>query len=76
MSAGQRRGAMMGCLRIDHPDIEQVIDAKRDPARLRKVDVPIYIGDPSRFRTALGFAPEIPFDRTLDDILSAARAAT
>lgn len=47
-----------------------------DPARLRKVDVPIYIGDPSRFRTALGFAPEIPFDRTLDDILSAARAAT
>ncbi|HXQ47095.1 MAG TPA: ribonucleotide reductase N-terminal alpha domain-containing protein, partial [Caulobacteraceae bacterium] len=35
MSAGQRRGAMMGCLRIDHPDIEAFIDAKRDPLRLR-----------------------------------------
>lgn len=47
-----------------------------DPARLRKVDVPVYIGDPSRFRTALGFAPEIPFARTLDDILGAVRGAT
>ncbi len=35
MSAGSRRGAMMGTLRCDHPDIEAFIDAKHDPIKLR-----------------------------------------
>ncbi|MEO0362768.1 MAG: ribonucleotide reductase N-terminal alpha domain-containing protein, partial [Pseudomonadota bacterium] len=35
MSAGSRRGAMMAVMRCDHPDIEDFVDAKRDPARLR-----------------------------------------
>ena len=57
-SAGQRRGAMMGCLRIDHPDIEAFIDAKRDPHRFRNFNLSVLVTD--GFMTALGSDAEWP----------------
>jgi GDP-4-dehydro-6-deoxy-D-mannose reductase len=45
------------------------IEVKTDPARLRPSDVPVLLGDASRFQAATGWAPTIPFERTLADML-------
>ena len=44
-----------------------------DPALVRPVDVPRLIGDPAKLRAATGWEQELAFDRTLADVLDAAR---
>ncbi|MBN2199342.1 MAG: GDP-mannose 4,6-dehydratase [Candidatus Aminicenantes bacterium] len=45
------------------------IEVRQDPARLRKTDIPFLAGDGSKLRRETGWAPEIPFSRTLGDLL-------
>jgi len=50
------------------------IEVRQDPARLRPSDVPVLLGDCSRFRNETGWKPEIPFEQTLRDMLDYWRA--
>jgi len=45
------------------------IEIKPDPSRLRPSDVPLLLGDYSKFHKATGWKPTIPFRQTLSDIM-------
>ncbi len=45
------------------------VDVQQDPSRLRPSDVPVLLGDSSKFRKATNWEPKIPYDKTLSDML-------
>ena len=52
------------------------ITVKTDPARLRPSDVMILEGDPGKVHKATGWKVEIPFERTLTELLDYWRQRT
>jgi GDP-4-dehydro-6-deoxy-D-mannose reductase len=45
------------------------IKVQQDPARMRPSDVEILLGDSTKFRKVTGWKLEIPFEKTMRDLL-------
>lgn len=52
----------------------QSVDIEVDPNRLRPSDPAILLGDSTKFRKRTGWAPKIPFEKTMADLLDYWRA--
>ena len=46
------------------------IEIEQDPSRLRPNDTPIILGDRTRIEADTGWAPRIPLEKTVDDLLA------
>ena len=51
------------------------VKIEQDPARFRPNDTPLVLGDHSRLTTDTGWTPQIPFEQTVQDLLSYWRQA-
>ena len=71
MSAGFRRGAMMGTMRCDHPDIEEFIRVKHDAGRLRMFNLSVLVTDAFMTAIAEDGPWELQFDGTVHKVLPA-----
>ncbi|HLM90835.1 MAG TPA: GDP-mannose 4,6-dehydratase [Thermoplasmata archaeon] len=78
---GEAYNIASGVPRLVRQNLETLLTFARNPItvesapeKIRRVDEPVHLADISRL-TALGWAPSIPFEQTLRDILESWRAA-
>jgi ribonucleoside-diphosphate reductase alpha chain len=62
VSAGHRRGAMMSVLRVDHPDIEEFIRAKKDASTLTNFNISVGVTDEFMSCVTTGKPFDLVFD--------------
>lgn len=51
-------------------------EIKTDPSKMRKVDIPMLIGNGNKFAKLTGWKPKLKFEKTLEDLLNFWRAKT
>lgn len=62
-SAGHRRGAEMGVLRIDHPDIEEFVRMKQKPGVLEAFNISVAVSDEFMRSLAVGVPFPLRFEK-------------
>lgn len=55
---------------ISHSTIKDDLSVETDPDRIRPIDADLQVPDTSKFRKHTGWAPEIPFETTMLDLLN------
>ena len=55
---------------IDHSPMKEKIRVEVDPARLRPIDADLQVPDCSKFKAHCGWEPEIPYEKTMLDLLN------
>ncbi len=65
----QKAYSMKEILNMLLSQTKQEIEIKEESSRMRPSDVPVLLGDCSKFREKTGWRPTIPFEKTLEDLL-------